>query len=68
MVNIEIKTKGMHCKSCEMLVEDALLDLEGINKVKANSESGIIQMECDEGKVSKDKVKIVIENEGFKVL
>ena len=63
MTNIEIKTKGMHCKSCEMLVEDALSDLEGVNKVKANSESGIINIECESGKVSKDKVNEIIEKE-----
>lgn len=36
MPTTTIKVKGMHCKSCELLLEDVLKDIKGINKVSAN--------------------------------
>ena len=33
---VEIKTKGMTCKSCEMLIIDALEDDDDVQNVTAN--------------------------------
>lgn len=35
-----IKIKGMHCRSCEVMIEDKIKDVKGINKVFANSKKG----------------------------
>ncbi|MEE9525797.1 MAG: heavy-metal-associated domain-containing protein [Candidatus Woesearchaeota archaeon] len=67
MKNIKIKTKGMHCSSCEMLVKDSLEDLEGIEKAEADFKSGIINVEFDEAKVSEDNILQIIKSEGYEI-
>ena len=55
----------MHCKSCEMLIADALEDV-GV-KGKVDSEKGTAEIEFDENKVTLDQVKKTIVDEGYVV-
>ncbi|MCB9359006.1 heavy-metal-associated domain-containing protein [Candidatus Woesearchaeota archaeon] len=64
-MNTTIKTKGMHCTSCEMLVQDALEDENGIIDVKASFKDNEVEVKFDESKISLDKIKEVIKGEGF---
>ena len=64
-MKINLKIKGMHCKSCKMLIEDALDDL-GV-KSNVDNEKGTATIEFDENKISADKIKKAIEKEGYKV-
>jgi copper chaperone len=65
MKKITLKVKGMHCKSCSMLIEDALEDL-GV-KSKVDSDKGTAIVEFDENKVSEEAIKKAIKAEGYKV-
>tara|TARA_Y100000310_G_C20571710_1_gene758393 strand:- start:934 stop:1134 length:201 start_codon:yes stop_codon:yes gene_type:complete len=65
MKKINLKIKGMHCKSCEMLIADALEDV-GV-KGKVDSEKGTAEIEFDENKVTLDQVKKTIVDEGYVV-
>lgn len=65
MANLKIMTKGMHCTSCEMLIKDALEDMDGINKVEAFHKNGEVNVDFDENKIDPDKIKIVIKQEGY---
>ncbi len=65
MANIKIKTKGMHCESCEMLVKDSLEELEGVNSAKADHKSGIVEVDFDDSKVEEVEIKAVISSEGY---
>ncbi len=65
MVNIKIR--GMHCASCEMLVKDSLEELDGVNKVEASHEKGIVSVDFDENKVDKSKIVETIKSEGYNV-
>ena len=65
MKKITLKVKGMHCKSCSTLIEDALEDL-GV-KSKVDSKKGLAIVEFDENKVSEDKIKAAIKEEGYQV-
>lgn len=67
MTKVKIKTKGMHCASCEMLIQDALGELDGVARAEASHESGIVNVEFDESKIDVGKIKTVIGNEGYKV-
>ena len=67
MANIKIKTSGMHCSSCEMLVKDSLEDLKGVEKVKADHKSGIIEVDFDDIEVDENAIKAVISSEGYNV-
>ncbi len=63
----EINVKGMHCTSCEMLIKDTLLDENGVKKVSAHYEKGIVEVEFNEDKINHKKIKKLIEEDGFKV-
>ncbi len=65
MANIKIKTKGMHCSSCEMLVKDSLEELEGINSAKADHKSGMIEVEFDDSEIDEAAIKTAISSEGY---
>ena len=64
MANIKIKTKGIHCTSCEMVIKDALEDLQGVNKAEASYKSGIVSVDFDDTKVNEDKIIGTIKLEG----
>jgi len=64
--NIKIKTKGMHCQSCEMLVKESIEELEGIKNANADHKSGIIEVDFDDSKVEESAIKAVISKEGYK--
>ena len=64
-MKINLKIKGMHCKSCKMLIEDALDDLDV--KSEVDSEKGTAAIEFDESKITEEKIKKAIEKEGYKV-
>ena len=65
MKEITLKVKGMHCKSCSMLIEDALEDINV--KSKVDSSKGIAVVEFDEKKVNEVKIRDVIKKEGYQV-
>jgi copper chaperone len=65
MKKVTLKVKGMHCKSCSMLIEDALEDI-GV-KAKVDSEKDSAVVEFDENKISEEKIKATIKGEGYKV-
>jgi len=44
-----IKVKGMHCKSCAMLIEDSLTEL-GATEVKVDVAKGIVTLISDKDK------------------
>ena len=48
-MKINLKIKGMHCKSCAMLIEDALEDLGVKSKVDSDKHTAIIDF--DENKI-----------------
>lgn len=67
MANIKVKTKGMHCSSCEILVKDALEELGGVNKAEASHESGIVSVDFDDNKVNEKDIIEVIKLEGYEI-
>lgn len=42
----QIHIKGMHCRSCEMLIEDELKKIPGVKKVSVNHQTGIAKVGC----------------------
>lgn len=60
-----VKVKGMHCQSCEILLKEAIEDA-GVKVVSASHEKGEIVVDMkDEKELS--NVKKAIEKEGYKV-
>lgn len=46
-VEFKYYVEGMHCASCEILVEKKLLLFRGVNSVEASLKSGAVVVECD---------------------
>jgi len=58
---------GMTCGHCKMSVEGALEQLEGVSKVEVNLNTGEVEVTYDESKVSLDKMKEAVEDQGYDV-
>ena len=50
------KVEGMHCPSCEILIEKKLLDLPGFKAVNASTSKGEVVVEFDGEKPNLEKV------------
>lgn len=68
MKNVSYNVKGMHCKSCEVLIKDDLEDMEGVQKVEVSHEKGYVKVTFDEKKLKEDNIKSAIRKEGYEVM
>jgi copper chaperone CopZ len=59
--------KGMHCKSCEILIKDSLEEAGGVRDVVASHAKGFVKVDFDESKISQEKLMLIIRNEGYEV-
>ena len=61
-----LNVHGMHCKSCELLLNDVISEIPGVEKVSADSKKGIVKvLYKDENTLN--QIKNAIEKEGYKV-
>jgi copper chaperone len=63
----EIHVTGMRCHGCEILITEAIEELDGVVSVKASHETGVVLVEFDESKVDGAAIKSAIESQGFTV-
>ncbi|NTW82680.1 MAG: heavy-metal-associated domain-containing protein [Chlorobiaceae bacterium] len=63
----EMKVSGMRCSGCELLVTEALEELDGVENAEASHQKGTISIDYDPDKVSMDIIKEVIGKQGFNV-
>ena len=63
-----LKIEGMVCVNCENLIEDILLDNNGVNKVEVSYTKGLAKINYNENKTSiNDLIRVIAEN-GYKVI
>ncbi|VVB53631.1 Heavy-metal-associated domain protein [uncultured archaeon] len=67
MKDLKLEVKGMHCHSCEMLIEDSLAEVAGVRKVKADHKAGLVRITADDS-VNLNAVKKAIVKEGYEVV
>ncbi len=67
MVKKTLDVKGMHCKSCEMLIKDAVSEIDGVKKVDVSLAKNTVTIDYDEKKVKDATIKKAIEAEGYQV-
>ena len=60
-----IKTSGMHCPSCSMLIELNVSDLPGIDSVKASHSDGVTTVSYDPSKVDPSRIAEEIRSAGY---
>lgn len=61
-----IKVKGMHCKSCEILISDSVSEISGVEEVKADHKKGVVTVSLRDDSLL-GKVRSAIEKEGYGV-
>lgn len=44
---LDVHTKGMHCRACELLVEDSVGNIPGVKHVQANADRNRLRVVCD---------------------
>ncbi len=57
--------KGMHCASCEILVEKKLLEIVGVRAVEASTAHGKATIEYDSEKPSLGKINEIFEKDNY---
>lgn len=57
--------EGMHCASCEILIEKKLLELEGVKSVEASMSKGGALLEYEGERPTLKKLNEVFEKEGY---
>lgn len=58
--------KGMHCASCEILIEKKLLEIKNIKTVEASVQKGTVLIEYDGERPSIAELNKIFEKEGYK--
>lgn len=62
-----VPIRGMHCRSCEMLLEDAIGGVQGVTKVKVDFRKGRATIEHGNDVPSRKEVTEVVKNTGYEV-
>ena len=65
---IEINIKGMHCPSCEVLIERKWRKIEGVERVRVNHASGRAVLITTAHVPSKEELQEAITTEGYEVV
>jgi sulfite exporter TauE/SafE/plastocyanin domain-containing protein/copper chaperone CopZ len=60
----KVHIKGMHCRSCELLIEDELKKVPGVTTVSVNHQTGIADVDC-ECELDQTAVAKAVENAGY---
>ena len=63
-----LKIEGMVCVNCENLIEDILLDNDGVIKVEVSYSKSLAKIDYDENKTSINDMIKIIDVEGYKVV
>jgi len=64
---IKFQVSGMNCHGCEILVKEALEDLDGVKNAEASHIEGVVSLDYDPSKVDTATITSTIEEQGFKV-
>ncbi len=63
---LTFRAEGMHCTSCEKVLELALSKLPGVEKVRSNYASQVVQVTFDPERVSLSQIFDVVEAKGYR--
>jgi Cu+-exporting ATPase len=62
---IELKTKGMHCVSCENRIKEAILSLNGVKDAKVDYVTEKATIEFDPSKTDVKSIMKTIKDVGY---
>jgi Cu+-exporting ATPase len=67
METMKVKTTGMHCQSCKMLIEMSLDEIEGVEGASVDLADETTEVTYDPSKVGEDAIVKGIESVGYGV-
>ncbi|MFE4707694.1 copper chaperone CopZ [Peribacillus simplex] len=67
MENVTLSVSGMSCGHCVNAVEGNVGKLAGVESVKVHLDSGKVDVAFDKEKVSLEKIKETIDDQGYDV-
>lgn len=62
----EFYVHGMHCSTCEILIEDKLLQVSGLNKAKVSLKTNKVFI-CSDKEISPEELSKYVEEHGYKI-
>ena len=70
MQELKVKIKGMHCGSCEVLIEQRWKKLEGVHDVKVNYAKGEATIHCSDASEapSLEALHDAVKAQGYQIL
>lgn len=63
-----IKVEGMSCSHCEKAVKEAILELNGVERVEVSLENQSVSIQYEENSVSEESFNEAIEEAGYEVV
>jgi uncharacterized protein len=66
-IKITIPIIGMHCKSCEMLIEENLKEIKGVDSIRIDYRKGEAELGFDREEPQLDQITSAIEKAGYKI-
>ncbi|KKQ27237.1 MAG: Heavy metal transport/detoxification protein [Candidatus Magasanikbacteria bacterium GW2011_GWC2_37_14] len=67
MKKITIPIKGMHCRSCEILIESGLKKIPGVNKVVVSHKTGSASLFCESDIPASETIRQTIKDAGYDI-
>jgi len=67
MENVLLNVSGMSCGHCVKAIEGSVGELQGINSVKVNLESGTVNVSFNPSEVTLATIKETIDDQGYDV-
>ncbi|KGR75024.1 MULTISPECIES: copper chaperone CopZ [Ureibacillus] len=67
MGNVTLNVNGMSCGHCVKSIEGSVGSLDGVEQVKVDLSSGKVNVEFNDEKVTLEKIKETIDDQGYDV-
>lgn len=65
---LDFKVDGMSCGGCSSRLEKSLMEIPGVEQVKASHETGAVTVALSGASVPRSAIETVIEETGFDVV
>ena len=62
---VRLRTSGMHCRSCSMLVDMTLGDLAGVEESRTDLATGMTEVRYDPSAVTVDDLVAAVRSAGY---
>ena len=60
------KVSGMHCASCEILIEKKLLEIQNIKSVDASTQNGQVVVEYEGDRPNPERLNKIFKDDNYK--